>query len=253
MTLPLDSTHLSLLALTVAVAFLVETASGFGGTVVALTLGSWWFGVNELLAWLVPVNLALSLTLVARGWRAVSWAFLARRLLPWMLPGFVAGVALSAAGPSAWLKPLFGAFVVLAAALLIREALRGEAPAPLSPVSRAVGLFGAGLAHGLFATGGPLVVSVGARELPDKAAFRATLAVLWVVLNVLFLAQLAWRGAVSGSGLLVSAVMLVPLGAGLVIGEQVHRRLDEGRFRRVVAGLLVVAGVTLVLGSRSGA
>lgn len=253
MNLPLDSTHLFLLALVVVLAFLVETASGFGGTVVALTVGAWWFGVNELLAWLVPVNLALSVTLVLRGWRSVAWGFLGRRLLPWMVPGFAAGLALSAVGPAPWLTPLFGAFVVLAAALLLRDALGAGVPSPLSPWARVSGLLGAGLAHGLFATGGPLAVYVSARELSDKASFRATLSVLWVVLNVLFVGQLAWRGAVNGSSLAVSALLLVPLGAGLLLGEQVHRRLDEARFRRVVAGLLAVAGLTLVLGARSGA
>jgi hypothetical protein len=44
------------LILSAAGAF-VEAVAGFGGTVLALSLGARWFGIEALLAWFLPLNL----------------------------------------------------------------------------------------------------------------------------------------------------------------------------------------------------
>jgi uncharacterized membrane protein YfcA len=47
--------------------------------------------------------------------------------------------------------------------------------------------------------------------------------------------------------------MLAPLALGIVAGEWVHHRLDEKKFRVVVAVLLLVAGGVLLMQSLRGA
>jgi uncharacterized membrane protein YfcA len=150
-------------------------------------------------------------------------------------------------------KPAFGVFVVVVALWQLKSALGATtAPRPLPEVGRVAGLLGAGVIHGVFATGGPLAVFVSARELPDKHAFRATLSALWVVMNALVVPRLVQVGAVTGETLGQSALLLVPLAAGTFVGERLHAALDERTFRVAVAALLVVAGGILVVGSRSG-
>ena len=51
-----------------------------------------------------------------------------------------------------------------------------------------------GFVHGLFGTGGPMIVYVVRRRLADKRAFRSTLAVLWLVLNIGLLSKFALAG-----------------------------------------------------------
>lgn len=244
-----------LLAGIVFVAFLVEAAAGFGSVVVAMTVGALWWPVPQLLAWLVPVNLVLSVYLVLRGRGALDWRFLGRRLLPLMAVGLAVGTLVaSRANEAAWLKPAFGVFVVGVAAWQLRRALsvHGEG-APLSPPLRAVALLGAGVIHGVYATGGPLAVFVSARELKDKASFRATLSALWVALNSLVLPRLVLQGEITATTLGTSALMLAPLGLGIVAGEWVHHRLDERRFRVAVAALLLLAGGVLAVSSLKAA
>jgi uncharacterized membrane protein YfcA len=180
----------ALLAAIVTVAFFVEAAAGFGSIVVALTIGALFFPMPSLLGWLVPVNLVLSGYLVARGVKRLDWKFLLSSVVPLMTVGLVAGMWLARATDTAWLKPVFAVFVVAVAA---HQLASTTAPVPLSrPVASAV-LLAAGVVHGVFATGGPLTVFVASRTLPDKTAFRATLAVVWVVLNLLLLPRL-WLG-----------------------------------------------------------
>lgn len=240
------------LAALVLVSFLVEAAAGFGSMVVALTVGALFAPVDTLLGLLVPVNLALSVYLVARGWRHVDWRFLGRRVVPLMTVGLVAGTVLTQVVDAQVAKPAFGAFVVLVAGWQLRAALSVESSRPLPEAGRVLGLLGAGVVHGVFATGGPLAVFVSARELSDKHAFRATLSALWVVMNALVVPRLVQAGAVTGSTLVTSAWLLVPLAAGTVVGERLHAALAEKTFRVAVAALLVVAGLVLVVGSLSG-
>ena len=242
-----------LLALIVFASFLVEAATGFGSMIVALTFGALWFDVNELLGWLVPVNLVLSTYLVVRGWRAVQWRFLGTRMLPLMAAGLLCGTLLAASAAQAtWLKPVFAVFVLAVAAWQLKSALGPEAVvAPLPGPARVLALLGAGMIHGIFATGGPLAVFVSARELPDKTAFRATLSALWWVLNALLLPRLVAEGQVTLTTLFTSALMLLPLAVGIGVGEWVHHRLPGAQFRVVVAVMLLLSGAVLLIHSLS--
>ncbi len=236
-----------ILGIVVFLSFMVEAATGFGSMVVALTLGALWFQVNELLGWLVPVNMLLSGYLVARDWRSIRWRFLGTRLLPLMAVGLVFGTLVATqAAQTDWLKPTFGAFVMVVAAWQLSSVLKpATVPAPLHAPVRVAALLGAGIIHGIFATGGPLAVFVSARELPEKAAFRGTLSMLWLVLNALVLLRLAAAEQVGAASFQTSALMLLPLALGIGAGEWVHHRLDPARFRVVVAGLLLAAGTAL--------
>jgi uncharacterized membrane protein YfcA len=246
---------LAVLAGVVFLSFLVEAATGFGSMVVALTLGAMVFTVPELLAWLIPVNMVLSAYLVVRGRQHVQWRFLGTRLVPLMAVGLGVGTLVAArANEASWLKPVFGLFVMGVAAWQLHAALRPAAETrPLPAPARVAALLGAGVIHGIFATGGPLAVFVSARELPEKSAFRATLSLLWLVLNALVLPRLVLEGQVSATSLWTSALMLLPLAAGIAAGEWVHHRLAEGGFRVAVAALLLAAGCVLTVNSLRGA
>ncbi|MBL8955873.1 MAG: sulfite exporter TauE/SafE family protein [Myxococcaceae bacterium] len=240
------SNELALLAGLVFVGFLVEAAAGFGGMVISLTLGALWLPMGTLLGVLVPVNLVLSTYLLMRNVKHVQWRFLARRLVPLMAVGLAAGMAVATATSTVWLKPVFAAFVVVVAAQQLAQLKAGGTPARLSPVVAGAWLLGGGFIHGVFATGGPPTVYVASRELPEKAVFRASLSAVWVLLNLLLLPRLWHEGSLSPG---TSVVLLAPLAGGIVVGEWVHRRLDEKQFRVVVAVLLLGAGLTLLVSS----
>ena len=93
---------------------------------------------------------------------------------------------------------------------------------------------------------GLLVAGLAGTAL-GKAALRAALLTVWLLLN----AALTVLYAVDGSLLpaLPRVLALAPvLVVGLVLGEALHRRLDEQVFRRVVLLLLAGTGVALLVG-----
>lgn len=233
----------------VLLAFVVESAAGFGATIVTVTLGAQLLPLDVVLAAFLPVNVLLSLVLTARNASAVDRPLLLRRILPWMGLGTAIGLVFARFRGAEWIKLVFAGFVIVLAlaeliALRARESERRE-PLPQPVAAGALSL--AGVIHGLFACGGPLVVYVVGRSLHDKARFRATLSALWLVMNVVLVATMAFDGSLRRDTLVTSATLIPPLAIGLFIGDRLHRKLDERAFRIAVFVLLLVAAVVLLV------
>ena len=227
----------------VLLAVVVEATAGFGATVVTVTLASHLLPVEEVLASFMPLNVLLALWILSRNHALVDRTLLFRRILPTMGAGFAVGLLLVDYLGHPWLKVLFGLFVVV---LSIAE-LTGARERPPTALAARGALLGAGLFHGLFACGGPLLVWVVGRELPDKGRFRATLQSVWLVLGVLLLSRYAQSGHITRATLQTTGVLLIALLFGIPIGEAVHRRIAPGPFRRGVFALLLFAGGSLAI------
>jgi uncharacterized membrane protein YfcA len=244
----LTAPALAALALVVFTAFTVETALGFGATLIAVALGSILLPIQTLLPSLIPLNLALSTWLVVRYARSVDRAFLLRRLLPLMALGLPIGIVIFRVADASLLKRIFGVFLVVVSAIELRRmrASGGAAPAPLSRAVEAAMLFAGGVVHGAFATGGPMAVYVTSRAIDDKGAYRATLCVLWAVLNAVLLTTYVASGDIGAPSLGLSAWLAPSCVLGLALGEIAHHRVPVKLFRAGVFVALALAGVMLV-------
>lgn len=231
----------------VFLAFTVETAAGFGSTLVSLTLGALFLPLEGLMAVVVPTNLVLSALVAGRDGAAIDGRLLVGRVLPAM--GLGMGAALWAFGdaPGQALTWAFALFVITLAAVELWRMSRASGPAPAMGVgAQWAWLVAAGVAHGVFAASGPIVVFVTSRVLPDKRAFRATLAMLWLSLNVVLVTSYVRRGLLTRDTLLLSLGMVLPLLLGMRAGDWLHHRLDAVRFRRGVFVLMLGAGAGLL-------
>lgn len=225
------------------VAFATEGAIGFGGTVIAASVGAQLIPLEELLPAFVVLNLLLSSWLLGRGWSAIAWRMLAREIAPPVAAGAAIGLALFHLPAKTAIELAFGVFVAgLAVFQLLRPAER-----PLATPWRVGLLVLGGIAHGLFGTGGPMIVYVSRRRIPDKRAFRSTLAVLWIVLNVALLVNFVSMHLYTNGTTAIGIALAIAIVPGLLLGERIHRALDPARFERVVWLLLLVAGIALAV------
>jgi len=224
-------------------AITTQTVTGFGTVILALTLGAHLYPVDVMLAWLVPTNLLITSYLLARYHQAVAWRLLVRRVLPAMGVGFIAGQALFYVLDTNALRWLLGVLVVaLTARELLRRGAAGPLPGGLMPWSGA-----AGVCHGLFAAGGPLLVYGMARESLDKAAFRSTLSLIWTLMSIVLTVSYIAGGVLTAEALPHMAVLAAVTPAAVLVGEWLHHRVDETRFRQVVYAVLLVAGMFLLI------
>ena len=108
-------------------------------------------------------------------------------------------------------------------------------------------LFLGGIMHKLYVSGGPFVVIYGLHELKDKNKFRATLSLLWIILNsMLFVTHL-----INGQ-FVAHTWILFGIGAGatvlsLIIGSLIAPKLSKKLFLKITCVLLFLSGVTLFL------
>jgi uncharacterized membrane protein YfcA len=234
------------LAAVIAVAFAVETAAGFGATVLTLTLGAFFFKVDPLLAILLPINCLTSSLLIWRGWHRIAWTVLLTEVAAPIGLGF--GIALVTRSLIATdkLVIVFALFVAALAGYELRKLARGLARPP--PAYAPLWMLGGGVMQGLFGTGGPLVVYTLSHRIDDKGAFRSTLAVVWLTLNLGLAARLAHDGgAFTRTSLLASAALTVAMLVGMVLGEAVFKRLQPAQFTKFIYQLLLVASLLLLL------
>jgi hypothetical protein len=102
------------------------------------------------------------------GWRAVAWRVLLVEISPMVACGAAIGLALFHVPAKGALAFGFGVFVAGLAVMRLARVGGG----PLSRVVR-LGLLGlGGVAHGLFGTGGPMIVYVLGRRDAEREAAR---------------------------------------------------------------------------------
>lgn len=120
-----------------------------------------------------------------------------------------------------------------------------EAKKEQNPVFSLLLLVGAGVTHGMFVCGGPLLVSYVTGKIEDKQEFRATLSACWIVLNgIIFFDDLRtglWSKELFG----VAAVSSVLLFAAMFVGSLLCKKMSRGLFMKITYILLIVSGVML--------
>ncbi len=231
-----------LVALIVFFAFFTQAATGFGALVISMTLGALLYPIDVLLNWFVPLVVLLSIYLLARHHEHIDWNLFLKKILPGMGLGMIAGQAVFYSLNTEILRYALGALVVFLAG---RELLRrADAPrnVPLLPWTLA-----AGVVHGIFATGGPVLVYALNSQSIEKAVFRSTLTLVWGVLAFVLSLSYITSGQLTTASLPQIGMLAAILPFSILLGEWAHRYINEVLFKRLINVLLVFCGVVLLL------
>lgn len=220
----------------------VQMTSGFGFALVAV----------PLLALVTGPHTAILLALVTGtffyAWQAVEGrghrdASVVGRVLGGALLGVPGGYLVFRNTDPGPLTVVVGV-LVLAAVVVVARGWQFPAVSPAADL--ATGLFTGLLTTSTGTNGPPIVALLQARRLPPRE-FRATVTLVFLVLNVAALGMFVVTGTLT-RGVLETALWSVPaLLAGGWIGYRVRQLLPAEVFRRFVLLLLTVAGVTAVV------
>lgn len=231
-----------LFVIVVFMANIVEGITGFAGTMLAMPVSMLLIGVEEAKVVLNIVAIIVSLNIAARSWREMNRKEVVK-ITGFMLIGIVVGVYLFSVLPSGVLMKIYGA-------LIICVAIRGLAVKKEMKISDGglIGvLFLAGVIHGMFLSGGALLVIYAVNALKEKSVIRATLAPVWIILNTLMLIQGGISGQVTGKMMGLTGVCVIPVFAAIIIGNALHKRIRQEVFVKLTYVLLVVSGITLLV------
>ncbi len=229
--------------LVILLAYLIFGISGFGSTLIAVSL----------LAHLMPLKFVIPVVVLLDCVSAISLGFKLRadvwksELMP-MLPFLVAGLLLGALVllklPTQWLLLALGGLVLLLGVsylakhtALIRLPRWSVAP---------IGLF-AGTTSSALGVGGPIYVFYFAARGATPEQIRATVPAVFSFTTVARIAIFAAVGLYSTPMLLTAVALLPVMALGLWCGHRLHGLLTRDQVTRIIGGLLVLSGVSLLV------
>ena len=230
-----------LFVIVVFVANIVEGVTGFAGTMLAMPVSMFLVGVEEAKVVLNIVAIIVSLNIAFRSWREMNRKEVVK-ISGFMLIGMSVGIYLFSVLPSVVLMKMYGA-------LIICVAIRGLTVKKEMKISNRglVGvLFLSGVIHGMFLSGGALLVIYAVNALKEKSVIRATLAPVWIILNTLMLIQEWISGRVTGKMLGLTGACVIPVFVAIIIGSALHKRIRQDVFVKLTYALLVISGITLL-------
>ena len=236
-------------ALVVVASYAVQTAIGFGSVLICVTFGAQLIGLQEVIHLVVPISFLQTGYIVVRHRDGIHWPLLLKRVLPLMGLGMACAFVLLTRVGGPWLGFAFGCMVLVLSARDLHKlrAGSGAAQKPIPKPASVAALFGAGVVHGIYASGGPLLVYAVGREGLSKHVFRSTLSTVWIVLNLILVARFVMKGDYDRAVMLDVLVLVPTVPVGILIGEWIHHRVDENRFRMAVLVLLMAAAISLIV------
>ena len=235
------------LAAIVLISYTTQAMSGFGSTILALTLGMHFYPMAELLPVLVALDLIVNLYIVVRHRHHIHRELLVQKIMPAMAIGIAAGILVFQFFHGAMLEKIFGMLVIfLSIRELYRLSSRTREHVPFSNLQSALYITAAGFIHGIYASGGPLLIYAVGKQNIAKAIFRSTLAAVWLILALVLTGFYLFSGTLTAASLKLVVVLLPVIVVGIFLGEWLHHRIDEFRFKIFVFSVLLIAGFSII-------
>ena len=118
---------------------------------------------------------------------------------------------------------------------------------PLRTAGMLCVILAAGVIHGMFVSGGALLVIYASSALKKKEEFRATMAMLWVTIGCYITGNQIQSGYFNSQVLFLCLVGMIPLFAGIWAGTKLVKRIDQETFLKLTYVLLIVSGVLAIV------
>lgn len=229
----------------ILVSNIIQGITGFAGTILAMPPSLILVGYSTA----KPVLNALGFL---SGWyvflgnkTSVNWKELVK-IVVIMSVGIFAGISIRNffAGSEKLLYKVLGVFVICLAihGLFVKKNKNSE-----STKYSIMFLPLAGIVHGMFVSGGPLLISYFTGRIYDKISFRATISTVWIFLNGLILIEELESGAWD-IVLLKTLLITIPfLFSGMFIGSKLVARMSQELFMKITYALLFISGITLLV------
>jgi uncharacterized protein len=243
---------------------IIQGITGFAGTVLAMPFSIRLVGYAVAKPVLNLLGLLAGVYVVVGGYKNVNRKQL-KRVALFMAIGILFGILIKNvfAGYEKIMYILLGIFVIAIGLrgfilfFLEQRKKKGnlkaeEKPEPvqesdkLKP-SSGILLLLAGIVHGIFVSGGPLIIGYLTDHTANKEEFRRTVSAVWIILNgIVFVSDIA-SGYYTMDTIRIQAISIPFLFAGMFVGGLLFKRMNQKVFLLLTYFLLMVAGVSLLM------
>ncbi len=239
---------------------IIQCITGFAGTVLAMPISLMLVGYAVAKPVLNALGAAASVGVIASAPKRLNFAEFAK-MLSVMLVGMLAGTLiqtfceLTAGSLYIMLGVAVIAFTVIGFVneFVLKKPMASLMPKRIENATDVMDSAGqllilalAGLVHGMFVCGGPLLVLYADRVLKDKQEFRTTLSAVWIVLNGIILINDALAGYFVPSTIAALAYSMIALLAAALVGNLIAQKLSRKVFMIITYILMLVSGISLL-------
>lgn len=225
------------------VANVIQAITGFAGTVLAMPPSIYLLGMDNAKVVLNVMALLSGLMIAVMSYHHMNKKELAK-ICVFMVVGMEISIQICKAVPSEkFLLVLYGIIIILIAGKNLLYHQEHTLPKGVLLVV----LLLAGVIHGMFVSGGALLVVYATQVLKDKEEFRATIAPVWVVLNSILLASQVRQGAFDNYNIRLILISVIPLFIATWAGKKLVKKVSQRVFLNLTYVLLLVSGLSLIL------
>ncbi len=221
---------------------MLQAVTGFAGTLLAMPPSIKLIGVDEAKFVLNVITQISGLMIVCTGFRDINWKEFAK-MFTLMSLGMFVGLKIFDVVPTRYLMFFYGVMIILIALKKIFVKREWDLP----KVTLLVILFLAGIIHGMFVSGGSLLVIYAVTALKDKREFRATIALIWVVIGCYITGGMVIENSYTSHGLILLALSVIPLVLATWIGTKLVSKIPQAVFMKITYVLLLVSGVLAII------
>lgn len=224
---------------------IIQGITGFAGTILAMPFSLRLVGIETAVPVLNLLGLLSGIYVFAGNYKKVDRIEL-KHVVIIMGASLIAGLYIkSLLSKSPRLLYIILGCIVIIIALQGLLSIKRQSKPYINNYLLAIILIAAGIVHGMYVCGGPLLISYMTRKLPEKSSFRATISTVWIFLNgMLFLSHIL-GGAFTPGVIKSSAISLPFFLGGMFIGAKLYSKMSQRFFVLLTYILLLIAGISL--------
>ncbi|MCR5699717.1 MAG: TSUP family transporter [Treponemataceae bacterium] len=244
----------------ILLANIIQGITGFAGTILAMPVSMMTVGFEVARPVLNGLGILAGLMVLVTCYKKINWIEFTQIILV-MATGIVIGMVIkhTLVGKGKILFIILGVFIIIIAVIgLIKmfvpmkklEDKKEKMPKDARTITTLIAdyglLLGSGIIHGMFVSGGPLLIAYLTRKIKDKDTFRATISTVWILLNGIIFATDCINGVYTKPLLVTQAISIPFMCAGVVIGGFLYKHMSQKVFIILTYILLIISGISLI-------
>lgn len=243
-----------LFVIIVFISNVIQSITGFAGTVLAMPFSIMLVGYNTAKPILNIIGIVISLGVIGLNYKSLNKKeFL--KIIAVMLVGMVGGILITKQfdlnegllykllGIIVLFFVCIGAFNTFSKKYRDKKKERSEKTNFILYIVLVV----AGVVHGMFVCGGPLLVVYASEKVKGRDEFRVTVSAVWAVLNTILLFGDIKAGCFNPKLLVLLGICIAVLFGALWVGNIIFKHINKKWFMIITYALMAISGVSLLV------
>lgn len=220
----------------------IQVITGFAGTLLAMPASIFLIGLDESKVILNLITLITCIFIAYKNRRHINYSVL-KKVIIYMGIGMILGMIICNIINIHILLYAYGIIIILIGIKNLffkKEIILKDKTVNLI-------LILAGVIHGIFISGGSLLVVYMAYRLKNKDEFRATMSSIWIILNLLMLITQIYLGIINEKLIGITIIALIPATLGIIIGGEISKKINKSAFMKITYTLLLISGLFIFI------